>query len=351
MAEFSIIMAYMDGNSSFRRRNVFTVIERCIKLFPDAEIVVAEQGKSSQSDKFESYEQVKRIQVDAGEKFHKTRLLNEAVRNTSSEVIVMVDADSYIDENASASILNGIKLLKEGKCGILYPFDAVDYLTEAQTRMLLGGETINSKFCAHGVHIQRQTGLCNMYLKSTWEAVRGFDEAFIEWGAEDDAFMYKIKRLVGIVKRTEGHVYHLFHPVVNTDKYINSSIYLKNRKICACVRRMTDDDLKSYVSGYVSMDSLVEKYDGIKRLSVRLQWPCTKHTVLTIDTTIYDVIDDGNLTFTKLLDVIMREDGPDYMPVFVKAVLDPIPDLSDEQKEEIKAFLDKAKRLSELEKE
>ena len=91
-----------------------------------------------------------------------------------------------------------------------------------------------------------------MYLKSTWERVNGFDEEFYEWGAEDDAFTYKIKRLVGVLKRTEGHVYHLFHPQVNTEAYQKSSVYTTNRKLCACIRRMTADDLETYIAGKVT---------------------------------------------------------------------------------------------------
>jgi len=349
MPNFSIVMAYMDGNNSFRRRNLFAVIDRCLSLMPDAEIVVAEQGESSQSEKLAGYNpRLKRIQVDDGKRFHKTKLLNEAIKNTETDVIVMVDADSYLNDIAAKSIDDGVSLLKKNGVGILYPYDGVDYLSEAQTRTLLGGGTINSKFSFHGVHIHRQTGLCNMYLKSTWEAVGGFDEEFYEWGAEDDTFMYKIKRKVGNVCRTPGYVYHLYHPQVDTVAYKNSSVYMTNRKLCACMRRMSNEDFAAYLDKRVSIGELVDKYNKQNRLDVRLRWPITPATLLTIDTTIYDIDYGDGVTITKILDAVMSEDGAAYIPTFVHEIFDAIPDLSPEQRKEIDDYLENARKLAEL---
>lgn len=349
MPKFSIVMAYKDGNNSFRRRNLFAVIDRCVELMPDAEIIVAEQGESSQSEVLSNYNpNVTRIQVDDGTRFHKTKLLNEAIKSATTNAIVMVDGDSYLNDEAAKSILNGIELLSRNCAGIIYPYDGVDYLTEAYTRTLLAGGKINSKFCFHGVHIQRQTGLCNMYLKSTWEAVGGFDEDFYEWGAEDDAFTFKIKRLVGPVVRLPGYIYHMFHQQVNTEEYQKSPVYIHNRKLCACIRRMTMDDLNNYVMHKVNLSELVDKYEKLNRLNVRLQWACTKKTLLTIDTTIYDIDYSTEMSFTSILNAVMAEDGAAYIPTFVHDIFDNIPDLSAEQRKEIDDYVEKAKKIAEI---
>ena len=354
MPEFSIIMAYMDGKNSFRRRNLFAVIDRCLSLFPEETIVVAEQGKSSVSEKLDTYNpRLIHVTVEDGKRFHKTKLLNTAVEEAPDNYIVMIDADAYLDEVAAKSIYDSVERLKNEvplQTALIYPFDLVDYLTEGQTRDLLAGNPVNSKFCDHGVHIQRQTGLCNIFEKGCWQAVRGFDEEFYEWGAEDDAFAYKLKRLIGKVVRVPGHVYHLFHQKVDNEKYIKSSVYLNNRKMCACIRRMTGDDFDEYREGHVSLAELVNKYDKMRRLAVSLAWPCTPTTVLKIDSTIYDMGPEAELDITKVLETVMGEDGPAYMPVFVHEVFDPIPDLSDSQKEEIRVFLERAAKLAEEER-
>lgn len=349
MPNFSIIMAYMDGNNSFRRRNLFAVIDRCLALFPEETIVVAEQGNSSISEKLDTYNQrLIHLNVEDGKRFHKTKLLNTAVENAPGNYIVMVDADTYLDEVAAKSIYNSVERLKNEiplKTALIYPFDSVDYLTEGQTRDLLSGKPINSKFCNHGVHIQRQTGLCNIFEKASWRAVRRFDEDFYEWGAEDDTFAYKLKRKIGKVDRVPGHVYHLFHQKVDNEKYVQSPVYLNNRKMCACIRRMSDEDFDNYVDGHVGMAELIEKYDKMRRLSVRIAWPCTPKAVLTIDTTIYDLGPEDELSITKLLETVMAEDGPAYMSFFVNDVFGKVTDLSDGQKEEIRVFMERVDKL------
>ena len=345
MPKFSIIMAYMDGNNSFRRRNLFAVLDRLSILFRDTEIVLAEQNSSSVSERLDAFgPNLRRIQVDLDNRFHKTKLLNAAVEAANEDTIIMVDADSYLDEIAAESLVKGVEMLASGEAGLIYPFDNVDYLTEGQTRRMLSGEEVKSKFCFHGVHIQRQTGLCNMFTRDAWKAVRGFDLDFTEWGAEDDAFAFKLKRKVGPIVRLPGRVCHLWHQAVNTDVYQESATYIRNRKLCACIRRMSDEDFDKYVAGEVTLDSLVAKYDKKKRLDVRLQWSCTQHTLLTVDTTIYDIDYEGGISFTKILEAVLREDGADYIPTFVQEVFDPIPDLSEDQKKEIAEFVEKVRR-------
>ena len=318
MADFSIIMAFFDGGNTFRRRNLSSVLDRCVAMFPDNEIVVAEQGDSHVSETIQGHgNNVRRLRVDAGTVFHKTRLLNEAVKASTSANIVMVDADSYLSDDAARSVVSGVDDIVSGKYGILYPYGSVDYLTEAQTKVLLSGDTVNSRFCDHGVIMSRQTGLCNMFTKATWEKVAGFDEFFKSWGAEDDAFMFKIRRIVGQVGRTEGNIYHLFHPHVDTSAYRKGYTYMMNRKACALVRRMSDPDMNDYVSRKVSMELLMEKYEKMHRLDCELRWLCTKSDVLTIDTTIYDFPTDVPMSFGLLFDTMLAEDGPEYTLEFI----------------------------------
>ena len=122
-----------------------------------------------------------------------------------------------------------------------------------------------------------------------------------------------------------------------------------NRKLCACIRRMSADDLESYIAGKVTLSSLMEKYEKQRRLNVRLSWACTKQTMLTIDTTIYDLDYETEMSFTKILDAVLLEDGPAYIQTFVNEVFYTIPDLSPDQKAEIDLFVEKAKRLAEIE--
>ncbi len=77
-------------------------------------------------------------------------------------------------------------------------------------------------------------------------------------------------------------------------------------------------------------------------------WACTKSTLLTIDTTLYDLDYGGEMSFTRILDAVMSEDGAAYIPTFVNEVFDHIPDLSAEQRKEIDDYVAKAKKLAEI---
>jgi predicted glycosyltransferase involved in capsule biosynthesis len=48
--------------------------------------------------------------------------------------------------------------------------------------------------------------------REAWEKVGGYDEAFIGWGYEDNAFQASLDRRVGHFDRVDGFVVHLWHP-------------------------------------------------------------------------------------------------------------------------------------------
>lgn len=52
-----------------------------------------------------------------------------------------------------------------------------------------------------------------------YDAVGGYDERFIGWGYEDDAFSIALTNLVGHVQRVEGFVCHLWHPVASDEGF------------------------------------------------------------------------------------------------------------------------------------
>jgi hypothetical protein len=222
---------------------------------------------------------------------------------------------------------------------LVFPYSDAVYLKETDTRLLVGGKPLLPGEKNHGVVIDRQTGLCNVFTRAAWERIGGYDTDFVGWGAEDDAFLTKCRRLVGPISRCRVPgctAYHLFHPVVNTDDYLkNSPVYMANRVRQACIRRMTPEDLVAYVSGKASLSGLVEKYTDMGRLEVSLDWKCTPQSSLHMDTTIYDVERTGKMSFTKVMDAIEAEDSADYCVTFIDDILLNLPDLSPVQIDEI----------------
>lgn len=136
-------------------------------------------------------------------------------------------------------------------------------------------------------------------------------------------------------------MYHLFHPHVDTASYRKSYTYIRNRKLCALVRRMSSSDLADYVSGRAELANLLEKYERMRRLDCELSWHCTPAHILNIDTTIYDFGTDKNMSFTRLFDVMLAEDGPEYTLEFIETTRGQLSDLSDEQNAELDAIVER----------
>lgn len=346
MNEFLILVAFYDKGNTFRERNVKAVINHWLLKFPECDICVSEQIHQNASMFTKEYleelgPRVKHIvSDDLGETFCKTKLLNKAVlSNEGYKAYVMGDADALPDEGC-------IDFIRKNwdAASLVFPFSETIYMKELDTRRFITGQPLTPGIKDHGVHVARQTGLCNVFTWDTFKAVGGYDEDFCKWGAEDDAFLVKCARRVGKILRNkgEGTVYHMFHPVVNTPDYIKSDDYVENRKRCACIRRMSDDDMTDYIAKRVSLSELIKKYERLNRLEVKLNWRCTKNSILSIDTTIYDINREGTMTFTRILDEVLKEDGPDYVVRFIDGILLPIPDLTTEQIEEIHSYRNKA---------
>jgi hypothetical protein len=336
---FLVITAFYDKGDRYRRRNLTATLANNLKVFPEAIFCVAEQNPTGWFETLNmDSERVKHVGVNIEGGFCKTALLNAAIESVpDADVITMVDGDVFLD----AKIVDYIrKHWNDGS--LVFPFSEAVYLKETDARLLVGGKALLPGQKDHGVNIERQTGLCNVFTRHTWHRIGKYDEEFVNWGAEDDAFLTKCRRIVSPIHRnTEpGYIaYHLFHPIINTEKYLkNSPLYLANRVRQACIRRMSDDDLKQYVLGKVTLCELVNKYSKMGRLEVSLDWQCTPRGFLHMDTTIYDVDRTGEMSFTKVMKAIEAEDSINYCVSFIDDILLRLADLSPAQLEEIMAL-------------
>ena len=334
--DFLVITAFCDRGDRYRRRNLAETLANNVKLFPEATFCVAEQNPTGWFDTLQlEPERVRHVCVDMEGGFRKTALLNAAIEAVPGiERIAMVDGDVFLTTRVVDYIRNH---WNDGS--LVFPYSDALYLKETDTRLLIAGKPLLPGEKEHGVIIERQTGLCNVFTRETWERVGKYDEEFVGWGAEDDAFLTKCRRLVGPISRskeTDRTVYHLFHPIVNTEDYLkNSPVYLANRVRQACIRRMSDEDMERYAGGIVRLSELVDKYNDMGRLQVSLNWQCTPQASLHMDTTIYDVDHTGEMSFTKVMKAIEEEDSASYCVTFIDDILLKLPDLSPVQLEEI----------------
>ena len=345
--KFLVITAFCDKGDRYRRRNLTATLANNMKLFPEAMFCVAEQNPSGWFDTLNmDKERLHHIGLNIEGGFRKTALLNAAIESEpDADVIAMVDGDVFLDSKVVDYIRNH---WNDGS--LVFPYSEAMYLKETDTRLLVGGKPLLPGYKDHGVTIDRQTGLCNVFTRHTWTRIGKYDEEFVNWGAEDDAFLTKCRRVIGPIHRNRepGCVaYHLFHPVVNTEDYLkHSPLYMANRVRQACIRRMSDEDLQRYISGTVTLSELVDKYSDMGRLKVSLEWQCTPQSALHMDTTIYDVDRTGEMSFTKVMDAIEEEDSAGYCVTFIDDILLKLPDLSAVQMDEIMGLRRKYEELA-----
>lgn len=334
--KFTVIIPFFNQNSQYRLRNLLKVINTYQNLAPDFDIYVVEQnGNNDVKDLIINLKNVKYLKVNTNSNvFHKTFLLNKAINQIDSEYIIMSDADCILSYIGIDSIRNDYS-----KGSILFPFSKVNYYNEMNTRRLCKREDSLNATDDRNLPIKRFTGLVNCFSKETFNKVGGFDEEFIGWGAEDDAFVIKCERLVGEIYRTTtpSEVIHMFHPKIDTSEYKKSELFINNKKRVAVIKRMCLDDLINYSHKDITLNTLIDKYEKLSRMDLELNWKVA-NLVIKLDTTIYDMDNISDMSISKILQCIYDVDGIEFLNSIINSIDEKAIGLSDNQKNEINMF-------------
>ncbi|AGB41223.1 hypothetical protein Halha_1277 [Halobacteroides halobius DSM 5150] len=159
------------------------------------------------------------------EKFSRAQAINLAAQKATRDIFLIADIDLIY---APQIIIDSISLLDEYPW--VLPFQEIVRFNQDYTEKLL---SLNPKwpivdnYGSHHKHSINGGGL-NLIPRQNFETVGGFDERFIEWGGEDDAFTIAMTVLCGQPKRLDHTLYHLWHPRSASTNYKNN-IELLNR--------------------------------------------------------------------------------------------------------------------------
>lgn len=184
--------------------------------------------------------------------FNRSKAINDAAtRRYWDDVAVISDADSFVPEDQLDAAVE--KACDTGK--MVSPFTFVVQLSEACTR---------GQVATGGVLNLRNLGVDNVRTKSIetqsnvivvprelWDVIGGFDERFVGWGGEDNAFWRAAEIQRGDVLRLSGSAFHLWHPPAsdkNTrmqDPQYLSNLALSNKYM----RCRTKQDLRGVQHG------------------------------------------------------------------------------------------------------
>jgi hypothetical protein len=335
----TILIPFFSQNQ-YRIRNIKAVISNYLKNFTDCKVVVVEQVPIDSKFTSECFVEFKSnanfhvypLQVE-GDRFNKSFLINTAVREyIESDIIMMSDADCILPQLSSYYLRSQLQ-----DTSIYFPFSKVNFLNEAHTRRLLSEKPLIQASVSQDHFINRYTGLVNLFTRSTFNSVGGFDESFEGWGGEDDAFVDKCNRIVAPIRRSSDDttLIHLYHPKVNTSEYLNTECFTWNKKRVATIRRMPLKRLQSYVEalqdGVNVLDDIVREFDRDGKLSFSAVISIGSGTI-NVDTTVYDIIPkDGKVELDGILDAVYRTDGHLFLAYIISQIDSKISDMTDEE--------------------
>jgi len=316
------------NTSRYRERNLEYVLQYYLDN-TDCNIILSEQFKSS-SEIIERNSRVLHVKSYFDDDiFRKSHLVNNAVSCGNAERIMVIDNDCILNTDISRNVELYMK-----DYDYFVPFTHINFLNEGHTRQLTRtGHFTQSKDKSH-LHVNRYTGGCIVFTRELFDKVRGFPEEILGWGKEDDIFLTKCRRVGANVGRIEEDttLLHLFHTPSSTKKYMESEQYLKNSKMLALFKRMTDEEFLKYINPQPDPDFndakrefylglVFDRYDRDKKLETKVKVFCGTGYV-RFDTSAYTIIPDkdGNIGLEELFSAAYSEDGDESVAHTIREI-------------------------------
>lgn len=152
--------------------------------------------------------------------FNRSVAINRAARRADLqlgqdwEVAVIADADTWVPP---AQLNDAVRLARRTG-NVVSALTSVIELSEQYTRTLLTAATLCPpsplSLGVERVRTQELQTQSSMIVvpRPVWETVGGFDEKFISWGGEDNAWWRAVSILAAPPLRIDGAAFHLWHP-------------------------------------------------------------------------------------------------------------------------------------------
>lgn len=139
----------------------------------------------------------------------KGKAVNPVVAGLDPDVVVVADADSFVDPNL---LIEAVEVAQ--RCGWAYPHGTTHRICEPDTERLLAGEDVSEP----AVHVRPTNAVPGggivVVTREAWATVKGLDANFVGWGGEDQAFGMILEGLVGatVTPPRSNILWHLWHP-------------------------------------------------------------------------------------------------------------------------------------------
>ncbi len=167
------------------------------------------------------------IECDSGqEPFTRGTSLNRGVERAAGDVLVLADADTFVDEIAEA-----LELLASGAPWVVaYGWQEYYRVSPADTDAYLAYQLPTTLRPFRFLEQCVSRSGCNVLTREGFDRVNGFPETLRGWGYEDDCFVAAMDTLVGPHARTRGFAVQLYHEHIEAERFHQPHI-AENRRV------------------------------------------------------------------------------------------------------------------------
>lgn len=203
--KISLLIPVSSSNSSVRNRSLKWLLKYWSHELPDAEVIVG---------------------YSTTKVFCKGKALNDAAAKATGKILVIIDADAYIQ----GSIINQCAdIILENMHNHLWyvPYRHLYRLTRAITESILQSSPADPlrlptrppqeyiENIGHSSQYGHRYGaMLMMFPREALTTIGGFDERFKGWGGEDVALLRALDTLYGKHKTSNNSILHLWHPII-----------------------------------------------------------------------------------------------------------------------------------------
>jgi hypothetical protein len=181
--------------------------------------------------------------------FHKTKILNDLIEESNTEIICNYDADALLPDS---SIVRAYDMIKSGISDAVYPYGcgayqkAVTYSPET-FKKFINSDLDLTQLDQFSTISSSTIGWCQFIRRKNYVNSYMMNENFHAWGPEDCELYYRLNVLGNKVDRVNDYVYHLEHQRTN-DSWFSNPNWQKNMQLWQWIRGQNKQKLIQYYS-------------------------------------------------------------------------------------------------------
>lgn len=243
--------------SEDRVRNLTTVLIYLLSNF-DAHVYVKECDSSPKVEKYVVPFLIKKFgelpknfnyfyERQTNKFFHKTKILNDLLQQSSSEVVCNYDTDVLLPLQ---SVKKSYQMIIDRTSDAVYPYGcgvyqkAVSYTNQIFTEFIDSDLDI-SKLDRYSQTNNSTIGWCQFIRRENYINSFMMNENFHAWGPEDCELYYRLNFLGNKVDRINDYVYHLEHARSN-DSWFSNPMWRENTELWYWIRSQTKESFLNY---------------------------------------------------------------------------------------------------------